>query len=45
MVKPYCFNDNDKITFWNQPVFDHKFGWGRIINKYGFDVYPDFKFI
>jgi hypothetical protein len=53
---PYCFNDNDKITFWNQPVFDHKLGWGRIITKYGFDefflkhviyydAYPDLKFI
>jgi len=53
---PYCFDDNDKITFWNQPVLSHKFGWGRTITKYGFDefflkhviyydAYPDLKFV
>ena len=54
--KPNCFQDDDPITFWNQPVHDHKFGWGRIITKYGFDelflkhviyydAYPDIKFV
>jgi len=53
---PYCFDDNDKITVWNQPVNNHKFGWGRIITHFAFDefflkhviyydVYPDFKYI
>lgn len=55
-VNPYCFEDDDPITFWNQPVSDHTFGWGRIITKYGFDelflkhviyydAYPDVKFL
>ena len=55
-INPYCFNDHGQITFWNQPVGEHKFGWGRIITKYGFDefflkhviyydAYPDLKFI
>ena len=54
--KPNCFQDNDPITFWNQPVDEHKFGWGEITTKYGFDelflkhviyydVYPDIKFV
>jgi hypothetical protein len=53
---PCCFDDSDPITLWNQPVGDHKFGWGRIITRYGFDefflkhviyydVFPDIKFI
>ena len=52
---PYCFDDNDKITLWNQPVNDHHFGWGRITTSYAFDefflkhvmyydAYPDFIF-
>ena len=55
-VNPYCFEDDDPITFWNQPVGDHTFGWGRIVTKYGFDelflkhviyhdAYPDVKFL
>lgn len=55
-IKPCCFDDSDPITLWNQPVNSHKFGWGRIITKYGFDEfflkhviyydsYPDIKFI
>jgi hypothetical protein len=53
---PCCFDDDDQITLWNQPVGDHKFGWGSIITAYGFDelflkhviyydAFPDFKFI
>lgn len=36
---PYCFNDNDPITFWNQPVGGNKYGWGRNITRYGFDEF------
>jgi len=54
-INPYCFNDNDPITYWNHPVRKHEYGWGRIITKYGFDelflkhviyhyVYPSIKF-
>jgi hypothetical protein len=54
--RPCCFDDSDPITLWNQPIGNHKFGWGRIITKYGFDefflkhviyydVYPDIKFM
>jgi hypothetical protein len=53
---PYGFQDDDPITFWNQPVGDHKLGWGKIIPKYGFDelflkhviyydAYPDVNFL
>jgi hypothetical protein len=53
-ANPYCFDDNDPITYWNQPVQGHKYGWGRIPTKYAFDefflkhvvyydAYPDFK--
>ena len=38
-VNPCCFDDNDQITVWNQPVGDHIYGWGRIITKYGFDEF------
>jgi hypothetical protein len=53
---PYCFHDNDPITYWNQPVNEHKYGWGRLTTVYGFDefflkhviyhdVYPNMRFI
>lgn len=53
---PYGFDDNDKITLWNQPIGDSIYGWGRIITSYGFDelflkhviyhdAYPDVIFI
>jgi hypothetical protein len=53
---PYCFDDADAITFWNQPLHANNFGWGRKITEYGFDefflkhviyydAYPDFLFI
>jgi len=53
---PFCFDDEDPITVWNQPIGEHKFGWGRLQTKYGFDefflkhviyyeVYTDLMFI
>jgi hypothetical protein len=53
---PYCFHDNDTITYWNQPLGNHKYGWGRLTTVYGFDefflkhviyhdVYQDMHFI
>jgi hypothetical protein len=36
---PYCFDDNDPITYWNHPIGRHSFGWGRTITKYGFDEF------
>lgn len=54
-INPYCFNNRDPITHWNHPIDGHKYGWGRLIYKYGFDelflkhviyyyVYPSIKF-
>jgi len=53
---PYCFEDRDPITVWNQPIGDHIYGWGRLTTVYGFDelfmkhvvyydAYPDIEFI
>lgn len=53
---PYCFHDNDPITFWNQPLNNNNYGWGRLTTAYGFDefflkhviyhdVYHDMRFI
>ncbi len=54
--RPWCFDDTDEITLWNNPVGINIYGWGRITTGYGFDelflkhviyydAYPDFKFI
>jgi hypothetical protein len=51
---PWGFDDDDAITYWNHPVGNHIYGWGRITTMYGFDefflkhviyhdVYPDIK--
>jgi hypothetical protein len=53
---PYGFDDNDPITYWNNPVECHIYGWGKIPTMYGFDefflkhvmyydCYPDIKFM
>lgn len=53
---PYGFDDNDPIIYWNQPVRNQKYGWGKIPTMYGFDefflkhviyydCYPDIKFM
>lgn len=37
--RPYGFDDDDQITYWNQPVGTEKqkYGWGKIPTVYGFD--------
>jgi hypothetical protein len=53
---PYCFHDNDPITYWNYPIGNHRFGWGRLVLTYGFDefflkhviyhnAYPDISYV